>query len=360
MRNELLKPEKFSEVIINRTPIIDVRAPVEFNEGALPESVNLPIMMNEERAQVGTCYKKFGREAAIQLGEALVSGELKMNRVQSWRDCVHKNPEAIITCFRGGLRSKITQDWLRESGIATLRIEGGYKAFRNFLIEETVRLSYSLPVTVVTGATGVGKTILLQEVRSAKPVLDLEALAGHRGSAFGGMGRPQPGQIDFENKVAAELIRLEKLMAGHKTTLILEDESRLIGVRAVPATVFEKIRSSSVVLVSEELSVRVENTFAEYVLFVQDKESMFANFQLAIQKISKRLGGLRAQEILKDISDCKNEFKDSGNLDRNKIWIEKILHWYYDPMYLGSLKKRNPQILFKGTRDQVRSFLMNE
>jgi tRNA 2-selenouridine synthase len=360
MSADLLQTKKFSEVIIHRTPIIDVRAPIEFNEGALPESVNLPIMMNEERAQVGTCYKKLGREAAIQLGENLVSGELKTNRVQSWKNYLNKNPEAIITCFRGGLRSKITQDWLRESGIATFRIEGGYKAFRNYLIEETLRLSDFLPVIVVTGATGVGKTILLQEVKSAKPVLDLEALAGHRGSAFGGTGRPQPGQIDFENKVAAELIRLERVMAGCKTSLILEDESRLIGARAVPASVFQKIRSSGVVLISEELSVRVENTFAEYVHLAQEKESMFEDFQLAVQKISKRLGGLRAQEILKDIKDCKDEFKDSKSLDRNKIWIEKILHWYYDPMYLGSLKKRDPQILFQGTRDQVRLFLLNE
>ncbi|HBM45267.1 MAG TPA: tRNA 2-selenouridine(34) synthase MnmH, partial [Halomonas sp.] len=116
------------KVIASNTPLIDVRAPVEFAQGSLPGAVNLPLMVDEERHQVGIAYKQQGQQAAIALGERLVSGEIKQARVAAWQAYLAQHPDASIYCFRGGLRSQIAQQWLVDAGLHRPRIEGGWKA----------------------------------------------------------------------------------------------------------------------------------------------------------------------------------------------------------------------------------------
>ncbi len=360
----------FKQIILDQIPIIDVRAPIEFLEGAIPGSVNLPVMNNEERAQVGTIYKRQGQAAAIALGQQLVSGEIKEQRIKAWQNYILQKPEAVITCFRGGLRSKISQEWIFQAGISRPRIEGGYKAFRNFLIEETLRFSErdsgpngASPDThdllVVSGATGSGKTALLRELAAKLPILDLEKMANHRGSAFGGFASPQPNQTNFENELACALIRLDHQIRNEKKFVLVEDESRLVGTRAIPPSFFELMRNSPLVLIEETLEVRTENTYREYVLRADsNKTLLFESFKNATKRISKKLGGLRAQELLKNMDESIQEYEKSGSLESNKIWIKKLLEWYYDPMYLGSLERRNPKIIFKGTREEVQHHLI--
>ena len=124
----------FRHIFLNDVPMMDVRAPIEFAQGAFPGVVNLPLMNNEERQKVGTCYKQRGQEAAIALGHSLVSGETKNGRIAAWAAFAKAHPKGVLYCFRGGLRSQITQQWLQsEAGMAYPRVIGGYKAMRTFL-----------------------------------------------------------------------------------------------------------------------------------------------------------------------------------------------------------------------------------
>ncbi|PTT62477.1 tRNA 2-selenouridine(34) synthase MnmH, partial [Pseudomonas sp. HMWF007] len=126
----------YRDIFLNDRPLMDARAPVEFHKGAFPGVINLPLMNDIERQRIGTCYKQHGQQAAIELGHQLVSGTVKAERIQAWADFARAHPDGLIYCFRGGLRSQITQQWLHdEAGIDYPRVGGGYKAMRTFLID---------------------------------------------------------------------------------------------------------------------------------------------------------------------------------------------------------------------------------
>lgn len=354
-----LNNDELQNLFFNKTPFIDLRAPVEFAQGHLPNAINLPILNNEERALIGTTYKKQGRETAIKLGYDLVSGEVKKARVQKWLEFINKNPAAILYCFRGGLRSQISQKWLKESGQDVSLIEGGYKKARNFLIEETNKFSETKSMIILSGKTGSGKTTFLNQVKSFYPTLDLEELAKHRGSAFGSTDFEQPTQTNFENLLSVALINLKDL----QKKLLVEDESKLIGSRALPKSFFEKMRVSPVLWVEETIENRVNNIFQTYVVeAMREKESskilnVFSKYKASVLKISNKLGGLRAQEILNLLNNSESDFLQTGSFESNKLWIEKLLVYYYDPLYLSSIEKREVNYIFKGTRLECESFL---
>jgi tRNA 2-selenouridine synthase len=208
---------------------------------------------------------------------------------------------------------------------------------------------------VISGATGAGKTSLLQEV--TRPKLDLEKIACHRGSAFGALGHVQPSQATFENEMAAELLRLSR--SAPESPWLVEDESRMIGARVMPEKIFLALRISPIVLIEDDLDTRVENTFTEYVMETdlsgrageEKAKAKLQEYELAVQKISPKLGGLRTQEILSLLHSAK----EPGD---HRAWIRKLLQEYYDPFYFNSIKQRGPQVVFRGSREQVRDFLL--
>ncbi len=173
--------QDYRALLIADTPIIDVRAPIEFEQGAMPAAINLPLMNNDERAAVGTCYKQQGSDAALALGHKLVPGEIRQQRMDAWRAACLQNPQGILCCARGGQRSHIVQRWLHDAGINYPLVEGGYKALRQTAIQATIELSQK-PIVLIGGCTGSGKTLLVQQQPNG---VDLEGLARHRGSAFG-------------------------------------------------------------------------------------------------------------------------------------------------------------------------------
>jgi tRNA 2-selenouridine synthase len=364
----LVSSQQWDELLLSATPLIDVRAPVEFAEGSIPGSVNLPIMNNEERAEVGTTYKQKGQDLAIQKGHHLVSGKVKQERVQAWKSFIEAHPHAVITCFRGGLRSKITQQWLLEEGLEVPRIEGGYKALRQHLMNAIESFSQNLSqrsLLVISGATGSGKTLLLRSLKSARPICDLELLAHHRGSAFGGYAEGQPSQIDFENRLSLDLIRC--LRSVDNRPVLIEDESRMVGRSSLPLSLFTHLRESPIVLIQEDLPSRVQVTYDDYILQssigrgeAAEALKVFAAYKLALQRISKKLGGLRTQEVLQDLLKSESQFLDHRELESNRVWITKLLDWYYDPMYIASLQKRQPVVSFKGSRAECREFLLSK
>ena len=155
--------DNFSEIFKSNTPLLDVRAPIEFSEGSFPYAHNYPIMSDIERHQIGICFKADGQDSAIKLGHELVHGKIKQERVEKWIQFVKKYPKGALFCFRGGLRSQISQEWIFEhSGVSYPRVKGGYKALRSFLIAEMYRIVSNKNFLVIGGQTGCGKTILLK------------------------------------------------------------------------------------------------------------------------------------------------------------------------------------------------------
>lgn len=357
-------PRLFTEKIL----VVDVRAPVEFWQGRLAGSVNLPILTDKEREVVGTAYKNQGSEVAMALGHQLVSGDIKASRVKSWCEVLSQDPSSVLMCFRGGQRSQISQRWCREAGVIRPRVEGGYKAVRAFAMQALEQSSQAIKMIAITGRTGSGKSLLIQGLKSRIKALDLEAYANHRGSAFGGYPEGQPSQATFENQLVQEILSQEK-QSGNDDPFVVEDESRMIGQVVVPELFFERMRSFPVVLIHEPLESRTEVTFKDYILRsplgdprAEEAEALkvFARYEHSLFKILKKLGGLRYAEVLQDLQFSKTEYLKDRSLESNRVWISKLLDWYYDPLYLKSFEKRDPRVLFQGTRAEAQEFLLSK
>jgi tRNA 2-selenouridine synthase len=353
----------FKALFLNDTPLIDTRAPLEFNKGSFPGAVNLPLMTDDERAAVGTEYKQQGQESAVALGHTLVAGPVKDERIRAWKDFAQANPDGALFCFRGGMRSHISQQWLQESGIDYPLIAGGYKAMRTWLINELTRISESQNILVLAGRTGVAKTVLLNRIagRSTIGSIDLEGLAHHRGSAFGRRPSPQPTQISFEIALAIALLKHEA--QGH-TTLILEDESQLIGRCAIPAPLLQQMQQAPLWVLEAPIEQRVDHSYHAYILSnlaewkiqLQDQEAAFEAFAESLKRsaysIRKRLGGVRYAELSGHMTEALAQHQH-GNPDAHKTWIRFLLTDYYDPMYDYQLSKRKQRIKLSGDRNAL-------
>lgn len=358
--------EDLRALFLDDVPLLDVRAPVEFADGAFPTAVNLPLIDDVERHDIGLTYKEQGQDQAVALGERLVSGEVKAGRVAAWRDFLQKHPGAVLYCFRGGMRSQISQRWLlEEADIACPRVRGGYKAMRRFLIDELERNAAVCQPVVIGGRTGVGKTRLLVGVQ---PALDLERLARHRGSAFGRYARPQPGQVDFENALSIAL--LKRVAAGNRPFLV-EDESRNIGSRHIPPALYDRLQDAPLVLLEATDEERIEITLQEYVHdaladFV-DLHGSAAGFdrwatylQESLDRIRRRLGGDRHRHVSELLHRAIDVHRQSDDTAGHREWIACLLHTYYDGMYEYQLAGKQDRIVFRGERAAVLDFLFNK
>jgi tRNA 2-selenouridine synthase len=354
----LPQSDEFKSIILNDTPLIDVRAPIEFVKGSLPNAVNLPLMDNYERDQVGKQYKKYGQAEAIRLGNSLVNGDIRESRIDSWCRFVDRNPNAMLYCFRGGERSKISQQWLSHRGIDIVRLRGGYKAFRQYLLEVFDTIESINPI-VLGGKTGSGKTILLQKIQNR---IDLEALANHRGSSFGNYSTPQPSQIDFENSLASDIVK-QKEFAYRGT--IFEDEGRNIGQSYLPQNVAKALSASPLIVLDTDIQERIDITLQEYVVSAQqsyiDRGDLIScwsdNILASMKRIEKRLGGLRYQKLVKLFVNAVEVQKKDTTIDRHRDWIEYLLREYYDPMYDYQISKREKQILLVGNREEILDYI---
>lgn len=361
--SDLPLSDDFKSIVLENRPLIDVRAPVEFEKGAFPHSVNLPLMNDEERHLVGVRYKEEGNDEAVKLGHSLVSGSSKEKRINAWSDFIQKHPDAMLYCFRGGQRSQISQEWMEAAGKPIVRLKGGYKAFRRYLIEETGRSCDSFKPVILGGRTGSGKTILLQQIQNA---VDLEALANHRGSSFGRHITPQPTQINFENALAYDLIQKLELGFEH---LVFEDEGKNVGKNYLPDTFTECLSQAPLVILETPIQERVEITFEEYVTAAQENyrktgcsdplSEWKQDIDHAMERIKKRLGGLRYQNLSEIFENAVDEQARSGSLDTHKEWVAYLLKEYYDPMYDYQIQKRSEQVVFRGSSEEILSYLGN-
>jgi len=352
----------FRAIIKAKFPLIDVRAPIEFEKGAFNHSVNYPLMNNDERAAVGLCYKNKGQTAAITLGNQLVKGQIKATRLAHWQNFALKNPQGYLYCFRGGLRSQTVQRWLRESGVNYPLLIGGYKALRQFLLNELEQLALH-PLIIVAGNTGSGKTPFLSHCVSS---LDLEGAAGHRGSSFGGFISQQSSQINFENKLAEQYITGDYSL---KKPLVLEDEGRLIGSVHLPQSLRQAMTLAPIVVIEESLEYRLEQIYREYIIKMSDSyqstygaEQGFIYFSeylaQGLFKIRKRLGTERYIE-LKELQRRALTQQVNGQVHYHLDWLKPLLSEYYDPMYQYQLGLKADRVVFRGNNKQCLAFIHN-
>lgn len=360
---------QFASVLISGRQLVDMRAPIEFSRGSFPAAINLPLMTDDERARVGTCYAEHGEDAAIALGRELVSGKSKEVRIALWVAATIRDPDSVLYCLRGGLRSQTAQSWLAEAGIEVPIIDGGYKALRRFMIDTFDTQLKNTQTLVLGGKTGSAKTSLLvtSDDGSRLPCIDLEGLARHRGSAFGRRIVPQPKQIDFENQISLALLRLHH---NEQKTIALEDESRLIGRCALPLNLQAKMRESPLVVVEATLQERVHHSWENYILSNYEdhlveagsKELAFIAFseslRVSLSNIRKRLGNPRFEQLSKVLEQALAAHK-SGDPETHKEWIEILLRDYYDPMYDYQLKSKQREIIYRGDFKDVREFLLD-
>ena len=357
--------DDFRRLFLDDVPLIDTRAPVEFAKGAFPTSVNLPLMTDEERHAVGTRYKRAGQQAAIELGATLVGEDGRRERTARWKAFAEDHPDGALYCFRGGLRSRITQAWLRDAGTDYPLVVGGYKALRQFLIGELERLCGTLPFVLVAGRTGSGKTLLVNRIARS---VDLEGVAHHRGSSFGGMAGPQPKNIDFENRVAIELMKLEAALPADADapvrTVFLEDESKLIGRVCLPPVLQAAMKASDAVVLETPLDERVANCMDDYVSDLLARfvardgpeagfDAYAEHHRSSLSRIVKRLGADRyrvASTLLEEALVAHRERDDASGYPP---FIELLLTDYYDPMYDYQSSTKARRTLFAGSADAI-------
>ncbi|MDB5198500.1 MAG: mnmH [Chitinophagaceae bacterium] len=327
MATEKINIEIFLQ-LSEQYPVIDVRSPGEFNHAQIPGAYSLPLFNDEERKIVGTAYKQQSRQAAIKIGLDFFGVKMKkmveeMEAITGkWQQAISKNDSLpianciLVHCWRGGMRSAAVAWLLDMYGFKVYTLTGGYKAFRNWVLRQFDK-DYNLKI--LGGYTGSGKTILLQELKQKNyPVIDLENLANHKGSAFGAIGeKPQPSQEMFENLLAVELFK-----KSSASDIWLEDESQRIGKIIIPNSFWEKMRNSPVYFLDIPFEERLNYLVTTYGNFEKEKLGE------AIERIQKRLGGLETKTAISFLSE--NNIRECFN----------ILLKYYDKLYNKGLHNR--------------------
>jgi len=322
---ETIELEKALQRRRNGALIIDVRTPAEFTEATIPGAVNVPIFSNEERVLVGTLYKKEGKKAARKLGVELVSPKIPqlLEQVETLR--LNCPGPVIVFCWRGGMRSLAMTSFMNLAGIPAQQLLGGHKGFRRWVLDYFDQQQWP-PVFVLRGLTGVGKTRVLQQLqRQDYPVIDLEGLANHRGSAFGALGlEPQPSQKMFD---ALLWERLEQLQE-HKY-LVTEGESLHVGRVVIPKKFHQAMQVQTSLWLSASLDLRTQIILEDYPALDQLREQ----FERPINALKERLGGKVVAEFL--------ELLNAGQWDK---LVRELMVRYYDPLYFYTLPESRVEI----------------
>jgi tRNA 2-selenouridine synthase len=346
--------ENYEQLFLSDIPMMDVRAPVEFNQGAFPTSVNVPLLDDAQREAIGKRYKDAGQDEAIELGLKLATPEIREQRLQHWKAFVDQHPEGYLYCFRGGLRSRTTQAWLKEQGIDYPLIKGGYKAMRNYLLQQLEISLQQIPFVILSGMTGSGKTRVLKKMQYH---VDLEGLANHRGSAFGrDVNDHQPAQINFENQLS--IACLKHRHHHPQKAVVLEDEGKMIGRIITPSDFYKKMEVSPRIFLQRSVQQRVDIIREDYIefnwpqyqqQFADQAESEFSRFVLDnLTRIKNRLGGERYQAIHQVFSSALARLFEHGESQGFDEGIQLLLEQYYDPMYQYQLKKKPVEVIFSG------------
>jgi tRNA 2-selenouridine synthase len=305
--------------------LVDARSPAEYAEATIPGAVNVPIFDNDERIEVGTLYKQVGKQQAKRRGVELVAPKIPAMVDQVAALQAKTSLPAVIFCWRGGLRSLALTQFLDLAGIPVRQLSGGHKGFRRHVIDYFEKAEWGR-LLVLRGLTGVGKTHYLNQLmEQGHPVIDLEGLANHRGSAFGNLGLPsQPGQKMFESLLWDELRRITP-----GAYALTEGESRHIGRVALPKRVYEALQLETSIWLNAPLEARVRNILADYPAVDQLKEE----FTQPIRALKEKLGKETMNHYLQLLED-----------GRWSELVRELMVNYYDPLYQHTFPKRRVEV----------------
>lgn len=293
-------------------PVLDVRSPGEYAHAHIPGAYSLPLFTDQERAQVGTAYKQQSREQAIKIGLDFYGPKMRamVEQVEAL-----KSDTVLVHCWRGGMRSAGVAWLLDLYGFKVFTLLGGYKTYRQYIVE-----SFQLPasIKILAGYTGSAKTAVLEKLqRLGEPVINLEKLANHKGSAFGHIGLPtQPSQEMFENLLGTAIRSIGS------STCWLEDESWRIGSLLIPQPYYQQMRMAPCYFVDIPFEERLNYIMQDY--GTATKEELIQ----AVLKIQKRLGGLETKTAIGFL--VENNIKEAF----------RILLQYYDKFYRKGLLSR--------------------
>lgn len=301
-------------------PVLDARSPSEYAHAHLPGASNLPLLFDEQRKKIGILYKQEGRDAAVKEGLSMIGP--RMREMVEDAEAIAPERRVGVYCARGGMRSQSLAWLLDLAGFDVVVLQGGYKAFRGWVLRS---LKAPWPLIVLGGMTGSGKTDILHELSAlGEQVLDLEGLGRHKGSAFGNLdGHPQPSTQQFENLIAMELRKMSKAQV-----VWVEDESRMVGVCAIQEDFFQQMRAAPLFQIKVSDQARIERLVKDY------GQCSMESLVAAIDRITKRLGGERAMQV--------KQLLKEGNMAE----AAALILAYYDKTYRFGLSKRDATWVF--------------
>jgi tRNA 2-selenouridine synthase len=310
----------------NFDAVIDARTPSEYALDHIPGAVSAPVLNDAQRAEVGTLYKQVSPFEAKKLGAALVAQNVARHIETLFKGHDH-GWKPLVYCWRGGKRSGAMAHILREVGWDAKTLDGGYRAYRRWVVEQLATLPMDLEFIVVHGPTGSGKSRFLAALRKAgTQVLDLEALAAHRGSVLGGRpDEPQPSQKWFESQLLAELEAYDR-----SRPVYVEGESKKIGELQVPEALMARMRTSRCVALQTDLATRVTLLLDEYRHFQEDRGALNAQLDCLV--------ALHGRERV-------GEWKTLAAAGKWREFVERLLVQHYDPAYRRSSMKNFPQLI---------------
>lgn len=290
--------------------LVDVRSPGEYEEFTIPGSINIPLFTNEERSEIGTIYKQVSVDHAKERGLTIASQKLP----DLYREFKALKGPIILYCWRGGMRSRTMATVMSLMGMTIYRLQGGIRSYRRF-IQERVEQEWSTPVVVLSGYTGTGKTAILQHLEEqGYPVMDLERLAGHRGSIFGHIGLHPTSQKMFDAQYVEQKHRIEQ---QQKPFVLMEAESRRIGKVVLPEALMNAKAKGDLVHIHLPISERVKVIMEDY----SPDEHEEAIVQ-AFERIRRRLHTPIAHELAQ-LLEHKHYEKA----------VQLMMEYYYDPRY---------------------------
>lgn len=315
---------KFLE-LAKQNPVIDVRSPAEYAYGRIPGAVNMPLFNNDERAEIGTLYKQQGKELAIKRGLEIVGP--KMRQMVEFAESLSFSDGLLVHCWRGGMRSGSVAWLLQTYGLPVTVLQGGYKSFRNYVLQ---RFEVPMELLVITGPTGSGKTDLIKALGSAgEQVIDLEGLANHKGSVFGELGQQtQPSSEHFQNKLFNALRDFD-----FSRVIWLEDESIGIGKVMIPEPFWRQMTGGRRVHFNMAKGIRIRrlvNEYGSFPIHVMEEK---------IRMIEKRLGGQHSKAAIASLHE--------GDLAS----VVNTLLVYYDKAYSNSLSNHKNDLLIEVAAD---------
>jgi tRNA 2-selenouridine synthase len=303
----------------NHPVVIDIRSPIEFKDDAIPGAINIPLFTDEERQEIGTIYKQEGQDVAKWRAMEIVSPKIPKMLLEIKAASAESNEQPIVNCWRGGMRSKAVVTFLDYAGIRAKRLTGGYKAYRQYILKEIPNI---IPETAVVlhGLTGVGKTKILKILQSrGYPVLDLEGMANHRGSIFGGVGLGSGhNQKQFDSLLFKQLQELKGT-----DYFLMEAESKRIGKVTQPDELMTKKMNGVNIHIHTPIEQRVAHIAEEYIDPYQEKAWYFDVINEAVEKVLRRIKEDELKEVLTDLLN-QHQFMEM---------IHILLESYYDPKY---------------------------